>query len=59
MLKYTERHYRQTDSPVINERQNIVVDTEFISRPVPYDNKEIDRELETHTDWIAFGLGAL
>ena len=45
---------------LINERINVIfVDTAYITRPVAYDNKLIDRELETYSDRIVFGKGAL
>ncbi|GAA4462981.1 hypothetical protein GCM10023189_40390 [Nibrella saemangeumensis] len=55
LLKHTQR----VDDRV-NERMNIVfVDTKLISRPVPYDNKLIDRELETYPQRIEIGKTAL
>ncbi|RAI72931.1 hypothetical protein HMF3257_39200 [Spirosoma telluris] len=56
MLKYTESSDRRTKEPVLNERLNIIfVDTKYITRPVSYDNKLIDQELETYPDRIVFG----
>ena len=60
MLKYTHRVGEHGQEPIVNERLNIVfVDMNYITRPVPYDNKMIDRELETYSDRIVFGKGAL
>ncbi len=60
MLKYTESTHRRTGEPVLNERLNIIfVDTKYITRPVAYDNKLIDQELDTYSDRISFGKGAL
>ena len=60
MLKYTERVDRRGGEPILNERLNIIfVDTNYITRPVAYDNKLIDRELATYSDRIIFGKGAL
>lgn len=60
MLKYTQRVDERNREPVLNERLNIIfIDTKYITRPVPYDNKLISQELETYSDRIAFGKGAL
>ena len=60
MLKYTESTHRTTGEPVINERLNIIfVDTRYITRPVAYDNKRIDQELDTYSDRISFGRETL
>ncbi len=56
LLKHTQR----TSAVMASERLNIVfVDMSQISRPVPYDNKLVDRELETYDIAIPFGLSAL
>ena len=60
MLKYTQRVVERSQEPMVNERLNIIfIDTKYITRPVPYDNKLISPELETYPDRIAFGKGAL
>ncbi|WP_460907685.1 hypothetical protein [Spirosoma areae] len=60
MLKHTQRTDERSTEQLINERLNIIfIDTKYITRPVPYDNKLIDRELETYTDRINFGKAAL
>jgi hypothetical protein len=42
------------------ERLNIIfIDPKFITRPVPYDNKLIDRELETYPTKITYGQSSL
>jgi len=60
MLKHTESVDRRTGQPLRNERLNIIfIDTDYITRPVPYDNKLIDQELATYTDQIRFGKATL
>lgn len=60
MLKHTESQDRRTGLMVPNERLNIIfIDTNYITRPVPYDNKLIDQELETYSDRIRFGKATL
>ncbi|WP_018620756.1 hypothetical protein [Spirosoma luteum] len=60
MLKHTQRTDERSTEKLINERLNIIfIDTKYITRPVPYDNKLIDRELETYTDRVNFGKAAL
>jgi len=58
MLKHTQRAKER--SSAINERLNIIfVDMNYMTRPVPYDNKLVDRELETFDASIPFGQSAL
>jgi hypothetical protein len=60
MLKYTESVDRRTKQSMKNERLNIIfVDTNYITKPVPYDNKLIDQELSTYSDRIKFGKATL
>ena len=60
LLKHTLSHDRRTKQPILSERLNIIfIDTNYITRPVPYDNKLIDRELETYPDCIKFGKTTL
>lgn len=60
MLKHTQRTDERSTEKLINERLNIIfIDTKYITRPVPYDNKLIDRELERYTDRVNFGKAAL
>lgn len=55
MLKHTERVKGQ-----VHERLNIIfIDSEYITRPVPYDNKQVDRELETYPVRIKLGTTTL
>jgi hypothetical protein len=55
MLKHTERIPGQ-----IHERLNIIfVDTQHITRPVPNDNKLIDRELDTYPTQFKQGVTTL
>lgn len=55
MLKHTERVKGQ-----IHERLNIIfIDPDYITRPVPYDNKQVDRELETYPIRIKQGTTTL
>ena len=56
LLKHTVGHNRRTKQPILSERLNIIfIDTNYITRPVAYDNKLIDRELETYSDRVKFG----
>lgn len=42
------------------ERLNVIfIDPKFITRPVPYDNKLIDRELETYPNRVSYGQSSL
>ena len=60
MLKHTESTDRRTKQAVVNERLNIIfIDADYITRPVAYDNKLIDRELATYTSAIKFGKATL
>lgn len=60
MLKHTQRTSENSTEQLVSERLNIIfIDTKYIARPVPYDNKLIDRELEKYTDRINFGKAAL
>ena len=53
------KHTRRTEGRV-SERLNIIfIDPHYITRPVPYDNKLIDRELETYPDRIEHERTAL
>ena len=55
LLKHTERIKHQ-----IHERLNIIfIDPVYITRPVPYDNKFVDRELETYPTQIRQGITTL
>jgi hypothetical protein len=55
MLKHTERIKGQ-----IHERLNIIfIDPEYITRPVSYDNKLVDRELATYPTRIKQGTTTL
>lgn len=60
LLKHTQRTDERSRERLINERLNIIfVDPKYITRPVAYDNKLIDRELETYPDKIRFGKATL
>ena len=60
LLKHTQRTDERSKEQLINERLNIIfIDPIYITRPVAYDNKLIDRELETYTDKIRFGKATL
>lgn len=60
MLKHTERRDRRTGLLIPSERLNVIfVDSEYITQPVPYDNKLIELELETYPDRIRFGKSTL
>ncbi|WP_338877522.1 hypothetical protein WBJ53_32780 (plasmid) [Spirosoma sp. SC4-14] len=60
MLKHTQRTDDSNTAPIINERLNIIfIDTKYITRPVSYDNKLIDRELETYSDKVSYGTSSL
>lgn len=55
LLKHTRRMEGR-----VSERLNIIfIDPHYITRPVPYDNKLIDRELETYPDRIEHERTAL
>lgn len=55
LLKHTERVKGQ-----VHQRLNIIfVDPQYITRPVPFDNKLVDRDLETYTSRIEQGKTAL
>jgi hypothetical protein len=60
LLKHTQRTDERSREQVIHERLNIIfIDPHYITRPVPYDNKLIDRELDTYSDRIKFGKATL
>ena len=60
MLKHTESRSRQTGEPIMSERLNIIfIDPTYITQPVPYDNKQIDRELGTYPNKVKFGKATL
>lgn len=60
MLKHTQRTTENSTEQLVSERLNVIfIDTNYITRPVSYDNKLIDRELEKYTDRINFGKAAL
>ena len=55
MLKHTERIPGQ-----VHQRLNIIfIDPQYISRPVPHDHKQIDRELDTFPVQIRQGITTL
>jgi hypothetical protein len=55
LLKHTERIKGQ-----VNERLNIIfVDPQYISKPVPHDNKLVDRELDTFPIALRQGITTL
>lgn len=55
LLKHTERIKGK-----VHERVNIIfIDSNYITRPVPYDNKLVDRELETYPIQIKQGTTTL
>lgn len=57
LLKHTQR---ADEGGTISERLNIIfIDTKYITRPVAYDNKLIDRELETYPDKVSFGKASI
>lgn len=54
------KHVPATDGQSTIERLNIIfIDCKFITRPVSYDNKLIDRELETYTEKVSYGKSSL
>ncbi|AUD05357.1 hypothetical protein [Spirosoma pollinicola] len=54
------KHVQATDGQSTIERLNIIfIDPKFITRPVAYDNKLIDRELETYTEKVSYGKSSL
>lgn len=60
MLKHTQRTDESSKQPSISERLNIIfIDTHYITKPVAYDNKRIDRELETYPEKISYGKASL
>ena len=60
MLKHTQRTDERSSEQLVSERLNIVfIDPKYIIRPVSYDNKLIDRELETYTEKISYGKASL
>lgn len=60
LLKHTQRTDERSKEQLVNERLNIIfIDPQYITRPVAYDNKLIDRELETYPDKIRFGKATL
>jgi len=55
MLKHTERKAGK-----VNERVNVIfVDMDYITRPVSYDNKLVDRDLATYDRRLSHGTIAL
>lgn len=55
MLKHTERVKGQ-----LHERLNVIfIDPNYITRPVPYDNKQVDRVLDTFPIRIKLGTTTL
>lgn len=55
LLKHTERIKGK-----VNERINVIfIDQEYITRPVPYDNLVVDRELDTYPYRFPLGTMAL
>ena len=55
LLKHTERIKGQ-----VHERLNVIfIDPDHITRPIPYDNKRVDRELETYPIKIKQGITTL
>lgn len=55
LLKHTERIKGQ-----VHERLNIIfIDNNYITRPVPYDNKLVDRELKTYPIQLKQGTTTL
>ncbi|GHB87882.1 hypothetical protein GCM10007390_50010 [Persicitalea jodogahamensis] len=55
LLKHTERIKGQ-----VHERLNVIfIDPDHITRPVPYDNKRVDRELDTYPIKIKQGTTTL
>lgn len=60
MLKHTQRTDERSMVQLVNERINLIfVDTNYITKPIAYDNKLIDRELETYPSRIVYGKSAL
>ena len=60
MLKHTQRTDERSTQQSISERLNIIfIDPKFITRPVAYDNKFVDRELETYPQQVNFGKASL
>ena len=60
MLKHTASVDRRTGQVVRNERLNVIfIDPNYITRPVPYDNKLIEQELDTYTNKVKFGNATL
>jgi hypothetical protein len=55
MLKHTERIKGQ-----VHERLNIIfIDSKYITQPIPYDNKRVDKELETFPIQLRQGITTL
>ena len=60
MLKHTQRTDERSQEQRISERLNIIfIDPRYITRPVAYDNKQIDLELDTYPDKVKFGKATL
>lgn len=54
------KHVQATDGQSTIERLNVIfIDSKYITRPVSYDNKLIDRELETYTEKVSYGKSSL
>ncbi len=55
LLKHTERVKSQ-----VHQRLNIIfIDPHYISRPVPYDNRFVDRELANYPTQVRQGITTL
>lgn len=60
MLKHTQRTNERSAEQLVSERLNIIfIDPKYITRPVSYDNKLIDRELETYSEKVSYGKSSL
>ena len=60
LLKHVPASDEQKAEQSSIERLNVIfIDSKFITRPVSYDNKLIDRELETYPNKVSFGRSSL
>ncbi|CCH57637.1 hypothetical protein BN8_p06836 (plasmid) [Fibrisoma limi BUZ 3] len=60
LLKHVEAPEDKRANQSSIERLNVIfIDSKFITRPVPYDNKLIDRVLETYPNRISYGKSSL
>lgn len=50
---------KRSEQPSIERLNVIFIESKFITRPVSYDNKLIDRELETYTEKVSYGKSSL